>query len=82
MRNKVLVLDDENNIVDILKFHLEKNGYEAISANNGTDGAQLALDDDPDLILLDITMPEIDGFEYCSILKKNVKTKPCFINPI
>ena len=40
--------------------------------HNKADGAQLALDDDPDLILLDITMPEIDGFEYCSILKKNV----------
>ena len=74
MRKKVLVIDDENNIVDILKFHLEKNGYEAISANNGTDGAQLALDDDPDLILLDVMLPGMDGFDVCKKIREQKNT--------
>lgn len=74
MNKKVLVIDDEENIVDILKFHLEKNGYETISANNGVDGAQLALTENPDLILLDVMLPGMDGFDVCKKIREQKNT--------
>ena len=66
----ILVIDDEENIVDILKFHLEKNGYTVISANDGVTGVELALSEEPDLILLDIMLPEMDGFDVCKKIRE------------
>lgn len=61
----ILVVDDEQPIVDILKFNLEKEGFGVLTANDGEAGLQLALSDNPDLILLDIMLPKMDGFEVC-----------------
>lgn len=65
MGKKVLVVDDEKNIVDILCFHLQREGYTPIAAYDGEEGLRLALAENPDLILLDVMLPYMDGFEVC-----------------
>jgi DNA-binding response OmpR family regulator len=71
---KVLAIDDENDVLLIIKSALHGEGYDVITANNGYDGLALAEDGSPDLILLDIMMPEMDGFEVLKQLKENEKT--------
>jgi len=63
MKKKILVVEDERTIADILVFNLEREGYEAIAAGDGTAGLKSALEDEPDLILLDVMLPGMDGFE-------------------
>lgn len=65
MAAKVLVVDDASNIVDILTANLERNGYEVIAAYDGHQALQLALNENPDLILLDCMLPGMDGFDVC-----------------
>ncbi len=76
MAKRVLVVDDEQNIVDILRFNLEREGYEVITAADGIQGLAMARSSDPDLILLDVMMPEMDGFQVCSELRKEDKLTP------
>lgn len=65
MANKILVVDDEASIVNIIAYNLKKEGYEVITANDGEKALELALSQTPDLILLDIMMPVMDGYEVC-----------------
>lgn len=65
MLAKILVVDDEKPIADILKFNLEKEGYEVICAFDGQEAVDLALTADPDLILLDLMLPVKDGMDVC-----------------
>lgn len=67
---KVLVVDDEKPIADILKFNLEKEGYEVIMAHDGNDAIELAEKERPDLMLLDIMLPGKDGNEVCREVRK------------
>jgi len=67
---KILVVDDEKNIVDIVVYNLKKEGFETIEAYDGKTGLELALSADPDLILLDIMMPGLDGFEVCKQVRE------------
>ena len=62
MKKKILVVEDERTIADILVFNLEREGYEAASAGDGPAGLKMALEGAPDLILLDVMLPEMDGF--------------------
>lgn len=61
----VLIVEDEQPIVDILKFNLTKEGYAVLEAYDGASGLDLALSKNPDLILLDVMLPQMDGFEVC-----------------
>ncbi|HLR52999.1 MAG TPA: response regulator YycF [Candidatus Avamphibacillus sp.] len=70
MPQKILVVDDEQPIADILKFNLEKEGYEVICAYDGDEAIELAESDNPDLILLDIMLPNKDGNEVCREIRK------------
>ena len=70
MNKKILVVDDEKNIVDILKFNLEKEGYYVLTANDGKKGLETALSEEPELILLDIMMPHLDGFQVCKKIRE------------
>lgn len=70
MKKKILVVDDEKPIADILKFSLEKEGYEVICAYDGEEAVELALNESPDLILLDIMLPYKDGMEVCREVRK------------
>lgn len=65
MQKLILVVEDEKPIVDILKFNLVKNGYKVIEAYDGDEGLKLAMSKEPDLILLDVMLPGLDGFGVC-----------------
>ena len=60
-KKRVLIVDDEKNIVNILKFNLQKEGYDTLEAYDGEAGLQLALQENPDLILLDVMLPKMIG---------------------
>lgn len=69
MAKTVLVVDDEKAIVDILEFNLRKEGYETLSAYDGTEGLRMAREANPDLMLLDVMLPGMDGFSVCRALR-------------
>ena len=68
---KVLLVDDEPDILELIQYNLEKEGYDVETANNGREGVEKALGSIPDLILLDVMMPEMDGIETCHQLREN-----------
>jgi len=72
-KEKILVVDDERNIVELLKYNLEKEGYEVLSAYDGFEAVNIAKQDRPDLIILDIMLPGQGGLEVCRILRKETK---------
>ncbi|HMA77163.1 MAG TPA: response regulator [Candidatus Krumholzibacteriaceae bacterium] len=72
---KVLVVDDEANITQILEFSIEAEGYQVVSASNGEEAIEKARKEQPNLIILDIMMPKVDGYEACRALKSNPLTK-------
>lgn len=67
---KILLVDDEQDILEIISYNLEKEGYEVHTATNGNDGIKLARKIHPDLILLDVMMPEKDGIETCQEMRQ------------
>ena len=69
MSKTVLIVEDERPIVEILKFNLKREGYETLEALDGTEGLEKARTSDPDLILLDVMLPGMNGFEICSTLR-------------
>ncbi len=69
-QKKILLIDDEQDILEILSYNLEKEGYYVFTATNGNEGIQVAKEIIPDLILLDVMMPEKDGIETCQDLRK------------
>ena len=68
-KQRVLIVEDEKNIVDILRFNLRKEGYDTQEAYDGEVGLALALQEAPDLILLDLMLPKMNGFEVCKRLR-------------
>ena len=72
--NKILIVEDDHDIVEMVEYNLKEEGYETISALNGEDGLRLAKKENPDLIILDIMLPIINGFEVCRILKNEKVT--------
>jgi two-component system response regulator VicR len=70
MAKKILIVDDEQNIVDILKFNLRKEGYETIEAYDGEEAVRLCDQYEPDLILLDVMLPKMDGFSVCRKIRE------------
>lgn len=78
----ILIIDDEDDIRDLLSYNLKKEGFSVSTASNGAAGIKLAEETNPDLILLDVMMPEMDGIEVCEVLRSNPKTenvKICFL---
>ena len=69
-RKKILLIDDEQDILEIISYNLEKEGYQVFTAANGNEGIAKAKEILPDLILLDVMMPEKDGIETCQDLRK------------
>ena len=74
MPAKILVVDDEPSIVDVLTRFLSREGYSVVTAANGREALEQVRQDPPDLILLDVTMPELDGFTVCQQLKEDERT--------
>ncbi len=79
MGKKILVVEDERNIVDILTFNLQREGYDTLEALDGAAGLRLALEQDPDLILLDLMLPKLDGFQVCRTLREQGRATPIII---
>jgi two-component system alkaline phosphatase synthesis response regulator PhoP len=73
-KKKILLIDDEEDIVTTLKFKLEDEGYALSTASDGFEGLKKAKGENPDLIILDIMMPKMDGHKVCGLLKKDKKT--------
>ena len=76
MSKRILIVEDEKNIVDILSFNLSKEGYDTLEAYDGQAGLQLALEQDPDLVLLDLMLPKMDGFDVCRQLRQAGRNTP------
>ncbi|MBM72025.1 MAG: DNA-binding response regulator [Crocinitomicaceae bacterium] len=76
---KILLVDDESDILDFISFNLEANGYNVKVASNGEEGISIAKEFKPDLILLDLMMPEMDGIETCERIRENDTLKSVLI---
>lgn len=74
-KNKLLIVEDENTIRSMYTAKFESDGFEVISADNGATGLEMAKKELPDLILLDIILPQLDGFSVLKSLKEDAKTK-------
>jgi DNA-binding response OmpR family regulator len=73
MARKILVVDDQENIARIVRMMLENKGYATVWAADGAEALRLAKTEEPDLILLDVMLPKIDGFKVCRLLKFDKK---------
>ncbi|WP_221566367.1 response regulator transcription factor [Alkalihalobacillus sp. TS-13] len=71
MREKILVIEDEESINTLLQFNLEQAGFEVITAMDGVTGLELAREEQPDLIVLDLMLPEMDGLDVCKNLRQS-----------
>lgn len=72
----ILAVDDEEAILDLLKFNIEKEGFKFLSATNGEDGLKIALEENPDLIILDVMLPRMDGLTVCRKLRQEKANMP------
>ena len=68
--HRILVVDDEPDILELVQYNLEKEGFSVFTANNGKEAIKIAEQVTPDLILLDVMMPEMDGMETCIEMRK------------
>ena len=72
---KILVVDDEDHIVELISYNLINSGYSVLTANNGIDAVRIAKEDNPNLILLDLMIPGLDGYDVCKAIRSDVNTK-------
>jgi DNA-binding response OmpR family regulator len=70
--SKILIVEDDRNLLDTLKYNLHKEGYEVVAAADGAEALDIARQAKPDLVILDIMLPKISGFEVCRILRKEM----------
>ena len=74
MKRRILIVDDEKNIVDILKYNLHRESYDTLEAYDGEQAIEIAQKEKPDLIILDVMLPKIDGFTVCRKLRETMQT--------
>jgi two-component system alkaline phosphatase synthesis response regulator PhoP len=75
MSAKILVIDDETDFIELIQYHLQKAGFEVLAAETGKHGLALVRRHAPDLILLDIGLPDVDGLSICEILQRDSATE-------
>jgi DNA-binding response OmpR family regulator len=75
MEAKILIVEDERDIVELLRYNLRQENFKVDTVRNGADALQRAVDKPPDLILLDLMLPEVDGLIVCRLLKNDPRTK-------
>jgi len=71
---KILIVEDEKHLVKVLKYNLEKESYRVVTAGDGEAGLQLCRNEKPDLVILDVMLPKLDGFEFCKAVRQSAKT--------
>ena len=69
-KNKILLVDDEADILEFLSYNLKKEGYQVFTANNGKEAVEIAKKENPDIIILDVMMPDMDGIETCREIRE------------
>lgn len=69
------MVDDEDHIVELISYNLINSGYSVLTANNGIDAVRIAKEDNPNLILLDLMIPGLDGYDVCKAIRSDVNTK-------
>jgi DNA-binding response OmpR family regulator len=74
MKEKVLIVEDDKDIVKILEYNLNKDGFRALTCRNGEDAIDLVKKEKPEIVILDLMLPGMDGLEVCKVLKKDEKT--------
>ncbi|MBI4324582.1 MAG: response regulator transcription factor [Chloroflexi bacterium] len=74
MKPRILVVDDEPDTVELIEFNLKEAGYEVVTADDGAEAVKKARSAPPDLILLDLMLPELDGLEVCKMLRRHTET--------
>lgn len=79
MAYKILLVDDEPDILELVGYNLKKEGFEVFTASNGREGVKMAKSIVPDLIVLDVMMPEMDGMEACSVIREDPNLSHCLI---
>ena len=72
-KKRILIVDDEFNMVEMVKLRLEAYGYEVLTAHDGQEGLQKAQQEKPDLIILDLMLPKMDGYKVCGLLKADTR---------
>lgn len=72
-KKRLLLVDDEPDLVEMVRFRLEANGYEVLTAADGQAAFDTARKEKPDLIILDVMLPKMDGYKVCSLLKKDTR---------
>jgi two-component system alkaline phosphatase synthesis response regulator PhoP len=75
MPNTIAIVEDEPNIVELVKYNLDREGYRTVAANDGRKGLELIRQELPDLVILDLMLPELDGITVCKLLRAEVTTK-------
>ena len=73
MSQKIVVVEDDINIAELLRLYLEKDGFEVLIAHDGGEGLHLAESEKPDLVMLDLMLPVMDGWQVCKAIRKNSK---------
>lgn len=74
-KEKILIVDDEEHILELIKFNLLNAGYEVLTANDGINAVKIAKEEMPSLVLLDLMLPGIDGFDVCKEIKRDSEMK-------
>jgi two-component system alkaline phosphatase synthesis response regulator PhoP len=79
VKQKILIVDDEPDILELIEYNLKKEGYQVFTANNGQEGISVAKKVNPDLVILDIMMPKMDGIEACRLMRAIPEFKNTFM---
>ena len=74
-KNRILIIEDESDIGELLEYNLQKEGYDTILANNGESGLEIARKEKPNLLILDLMLPGIDGLDVCRLIKSDSDIK-------
>lgn len=74
MKSRILIVDDEPDVLELLRFNLKEAGFDVVTADNGNDALQKTRQEHPDLVVLDLMIPEIDGLEVCKCLRADAST--------
>lgn len=73
--NTILAIEDEDDILEVIEFNLDREGYDVLTSKNGQEGLEMVEEEDPDLVLLDLMLPDLDGIEICKQIRNNPETK-------
>ena len=74
-KQTILIVDDEQDLLDLIEYNLKQQGFEVLTADNGNRGIQIARDEKPNLVLLDVMMPQMDGIEVCDRMREDPDLK-------